>query len=143
MRVCDGDCFADFIYALIMAVFLGVLYDFIRCLGIKKRRISDFLFSVSAFVFFVYGWVFVLGGCIRWYVIITVISGLFLYFLTVSRLICIVLSFFSEKISKIFQFILKKLLTVAYFLGKIVLCISRSIFKCKYRRRGKNEKAKI
>jgi len=125
MKVCDLYCFTDLYTSLIISLVLGILYDFIRCLGIRKRCISDLIFIIIAFVFLLYGWIIFLSGCLRWYVVLSVISGLILYFLTISGFICVFLLYLNKKIRIFFHFIFKILLTLLHFLGKIIVCISR------------------
>ena len=125
MKVCDFSCFVDFSNSLIVSLLIGILYDFIKCLGIRNRRISDFIFTLLAFVLVVFSWVFCLGGILRWYVILTLFLGFTIYFLTISRFVCLFLSFLTKKIAKIFNFIFKFLLTAMRFSGKIFVCIGR------------------
>lgn len=139
MKVCDFNCFTDFYISFIISVVIGLLYDFFKCTG-WKRYITDSVFALSGAVLFFCVWIYVLGGSLRWYVFLTVISGLFLYFLTVSRYISKILLFFNKKSEKFFKFIFKILLTHMQFLGKIIVCISGKVFVYKHKRGNCNEK---
>lgn len=125
MRVYELDCFTDFYSSLILSFVVGLMFDFIRSLGIKSRKISDTIFSVCAFIIISYVWIFYLGGIVRWYVILTIISGTVIYFFAMSKYIYPLLYFITKKIRQFCHFIFKILLTLLHFLGKISICMSK------------------
>ena len=143
MRVYELECFSDFYVSLFMSFMIGVLFDLVRSFKIKNRKLSDFIFSTSAFILICYVWVFRLGGNVRWYVVLTIFLGIVLYFFCISKLVFITLTFFTKKIVQIYYFIFKILLTVLRFLGKIVLCIGRAFLKRKNKEDNHYDKSKI
>ena len=145
MIVCEFACFREFLIAIMMSVTFGTLYDFTRCFRVKKRIITDCVYVILCILLFTVIWIFLLFGCLRWYVILTVVFGTILYFLTVSRYVFVCLVFLTEKINKIFIFFLKILLTPINFLCKIVVCMDKRgrVPECKRGREHDKDKIQI
>lgn len=145
MIVCELACFREFLIALILAAAVGTLYDLTRCVLVKNRILIDVIYVIVCIILLTFVWVFLLFGSLRWYVILTVIFGTMLYFLTVSRYVFVCMMFLTEKISKIFLFFFKILLTPVKFLCKIVLCIDRKgrMPRCKRGRVHDEDKIQI
>ena len=142
MKVVELDCFRDFYISLLLSFAVGMIFDLVRSIKIKNKKISDFISSAGAFFVILYVWVYYLGGSIRWYVIITLICGIVIYFFTLSRLVFPILTYLTKKTGKIYHFISKILLTLLKFSGKIYKCISR-FFRIEKKEENKYEKNKI
>lgn len=139
----------------------GVLFDIFRvarrmfCKKTAAGAFSDLIFWVAAAVLFGYIVMKATYGEIRGYMLLAGAGGLLIYFLSLSRLIILLISRIIEFFLKIFQLIFKILLTPAAFLYKILLeCFFRKVrfflhtIKCKCKRvnlqkkRNKNVKEK-
>ena len=143
MRVCDFECFEYFYKTLIFAFVVGFCYDLLKCTFCRSKMFRDIIFTIFSALMTLFFMINIVGGCIRWYVIVTALSGLILYFFAVSKIVCIFLLFFTKKLTKFLQFIFKILLTVTHFFGKIIPYISKWNFVRNYRRGIDNEKDKI
>ena len=143
MKVCELACFEYFYKALFAGFYICIMYDLIRCILEKNKILRDTIFTIVSFLYFIYFLLFTINGHIRWYVVVTMVLGIILYFLVLSREVCKVLLFFTKKIKKFLHFIFKILLTVTGFFGKILSYIDKCKFLRFYRRGIINEKDKI
>ncbi|MBE7015701.1 MAG: hypothetical protein E7417_02625 [Ruminococcaceae bacterium] len=145
MIVCELACFYEFIVALILSLVIGSIYDIVRCIPAQKRILTDCIYVIVCLGVMTFTWIFLLFGSLRWYVVLTVIFGVILYFLTISRYVFVFVSFITKKICKIFSFFLKFLLTPIKFLCKISLCMDKRgrMPKCKRGRAHDKDKIKI
>ena len=111
-----------FLASIILALLVGVLYDFFRSIRTQTKRtlLWDILLWVSVLILTGLVWFFVQNGEIRWYMILgSVLSGI-IYLLTLSKYVYFLFSFLLDKICRVFRLIFKILLTPLAFLCKII-----------------------
>jgi len=111
-----------FFASIILALLVGVLYDFSRAIRshTKITLLWDILLWVFVLVLTGVVWFFVQNGEIRWYMVLGwVLSGI-IYLLTLSKYVYLVLNFLVDKICRLFRLIFKILLTPLAFLCKII-----------------------
>lgn len=112
-----------FLSTVVCGIICGILYDIFKVLFNDGRKnkiivsVFDIFLSFFIGIFIIFVFYFYNSFLIRWYMIIGLIVGVILYFLCFSTFIIKIL----EKILKIFEFILKILLTPARFLYRILL----------------------
>ena len=87
---------------------------------VKKQAVRVALKWIFAAAVSIVLWQKLLSGQLRWYIVIAMILSAVLYFLTADKYIFAVFSFFVRKIYSFFNIILKILLTIKDFLGKIL-----------------------
>ena len=139
MKVYELECLSHFYKSLVFSLMIGSCYDFLRCLFGKNKKISDCIFVISATILTVLFMVNIVGGSLRWYIILTAFLGIILYFFTVSKFVCFVLLFFTKKICIFLHLIFNFLLTVMQFLSKILVCVKKLFYVQNYRRGNKND----
>ena len=107
-----------FIVFLIIGVFIGVIFDFFRATR-KAFKTSDFLTNIQDIIFIgisgiliVNNLIIINNGEIRFYIILSFIIGLIIYFLTISKLVL--------KIFYIFIKLFKKILFFPFFIKNVL-----------------------
>lgn len=118
-----------FLSAQGIAVALSLLYDFFKSLKPKilKRAVSGFF---DAFIWFLTGcgffilWQRFFAGEFRWYTVLAFLITLILYYLTIHKPIFTAYCIIVKKIYSFFNIIFKFLLTVWFFLVKIIVYVS-------------------
>ena len=111
-----------FFSSIVLAVSVGVLYDFFRVLR-KFTKITvlwDVLMWISVIILTCAVWFLVLNGEVRWYTILGSFFSGVIYLLTLSKYVYLVLYFLADKIYFLFHIIFKILLTPLAFLCKII-----------------------
>lgn len=118
--------------SIVLAVLVGVLYDFFRAVR-KLTKITllwDVMMWVCVLILTCLIWFFVQNGEVRWYMIIGAGFAGIIYLLTVSKYVCFLLWFLMDKICCIFRIIFKFLLTPLAFLCKIIgVYVKKAKFK--------------
>ncbi len=83
----------EFLYSLLLGLALGVVYDFFRVTrsflahGKFTDALFDVLFWISAIISLLFFVLTVSGGIMRWYVLLGVFGGGFLYMASLSMII--------------------------------------------------------
>ena len=111
-----------FLAAIILALLVGVLYDFFRSIRTvtKMTLLWDILLWVSVLILTCVVWFFVQNGEIRWYMISgSVLTGI-IYLLTLSAYVHFLFCFLLDKICRVFRIFFKILLTPLGFLCKMI-----------------------
>ena len=84
---------AEFLYSLFLGVILGAFYDFFRVLRsfLPHRKLTDALLDILYWIIAIFSLlIFVLtvsGGIMRWYVLLGVFGGGFLYMASLSVIV--------------------------------------------------------
>lgn len=111
-----------FFASIVLAVFVGVLYDLFRVIRkyTKRTLLWDVLLWILVLILTFTIWFFVQNGEVRWYMILgSVLSGI-IYLLTLSKYVYFFIDFSADKICRVFGLIFKILLTPLAFLCKIL-----------------------
>lgn len=129
-----------FLRAQGISLFLSLLYDFLMSTKTEKMKkwLADFFDTAVLFVVFVIFlimWQSFLAGEDRWYIFAAVFLTVILYYLTIHRPVFTACCIIVKKIYSFFYIILKFLLTVRDFLGKIVMylfAVCKKIYSVDY-----------
>lgn len=111
-----------FLASIVTALFVGVLYDFLRAVRgyCKSALFCDVVIWISTLVALCCAWFFVAEGKIRWYMVAGLIFSGIIYFLSLSKYVLLMLRFAVGTIYSFFRIFFKILLTPPRFLCKIV-----------------------
>ncbi|MBR5156721.1 MAG: spore cortex biosynthesis protein YabQ [Clostridia bacterium] len=128
-----------FLASALCGVFISVIYDVLRVIRLYAKtsyavtNIEDIIFWFIALIIMFFTVFYTNYGYVRWYEFLGVFLGALLYFLTISKTVCMVLKKFIEIFFKIFVFFCKILLTPLVFtyniIYKSILFIFVPVFK--------------
>ncbi len=123
----------SFLASVILAVLIGLVYDFFRAIRktLKKSVLCDILMWITVSFLVVWTWFFAFLGELRWYMVLGALFTGVIYFLTISKYTYFLFQFLVDKICFIFAVILKILLTPPRFLCKII-CVYIGRLKSKF-----------
>jgi len=123
----------SFFVSVILALLIGLVYDFFRALrrNTKKDTLWDIVMWILVLMIVAYTWFVFFEGKLRWYTILGAFLSGFIYFLTLSKYVCFLLFFLVDKICSFFCIIFKILLTPLRFLCKII-CVYTKVAKSKF-----------
>lgn len=138
-----------FLYSIFFGYFVGITYDYFRAFRIIFRTkwfgniINDLFFWIINIVAFIIYLLNFANGEVRFYIILAIILGITLYFLTISQ---ILLAFFKDiaKVIKIMVFDIFKLIKKIKKSFKNIFYFARkySKIKVKNKKEKSNEKKK-
>ncbi len=115
-----------FLISVLSGAGMGLIYDLLRCVRRCAKStdvitdIEDIIFWAISIAVMFFSIFFTNHGVVRWYQFFGVILGSILYFLTLSRVICICVQKIIEIFLKIFIFFCKILLTPLLFTFNIL-----------------------
>lgn len=95
------------LYFIILGVLMAVSYDVLRCVRIFKIHrtvsigIQDFIYWVIWTYFLIYAVLKYNNGNLRFFIYMSIIIGVIVYELTVSRLVLVIIRFIAGRIKKI------------------------------------------
>lgn len=120
---------SSFFASVILALLIGVVYDFFEILRNKTKKpvICDAVMWGTVLFLFACAWFYSFEGKIRWYMILGLFVTFGIYFLTLSKYVHFILQFFVNKICSFFSLIFKILLTPPRFLCKIICVYTRAV----------------
>ncbi len=122
--------FVDLLWAILVGVGLGVLYDVFRLWRVMHHgKISVFLQDVLWWMLFAflsfYFALFWQGGVVRWYTLAGEIIGFWLYHKTIGKLVF----FLCEKILKLILWVLRLIMQPLRWLFHLLMKPIRHIFR--------------
>jgi len=96
-----------FILFLIIGIFIGILFDFFRAIR-KTFKISDFITYIQDIVFMAIVGIIIVNnllilnnGNLRFFIIVAIIFGITIYYLSISKLFFTIFKIFMKFIKKI------------------------------------------
>lgn len=113
---------ASFFISVVLAVFVGTIYDFFRALRrvLKMTIFCDIIMWMAMLFVIVSIWFFMLNGEVRWYTVLGAFLTGIIYFFSLSQYVYFLFRFIVGKIYAFFCIILKILLTPPCFLCRII-----------------------
>ena len=111
-----------FFASVILALSIGVLYDFFHAVRIhgKKSLLWDVVMWIAILFLIVTVWFYVQNGEVRWYAVLGAFLTGVIYFFSLSKYVFFVMNFLVGKICVFFCIFFKILLTPPRFLCKII-----------------------